>query len=146
MRKSPAAMVLPELSSASISILLASILLASILLSPILSPAEADNAPSKESWIEQMAAVLPGVVCAENQYFRKCFNLDRSGCDSEAQSAVKLCAAKYAPEMPAVLSPKDGEKWGSKISECVYHTFESNLQKAGKKIDSDECKDPTKWQ
>ncbi|WP_420264820.1 hypothetical protein [Candidatus Magnetominusculus dajiuhuensis] len=142
MRKFPAAVFPPALSSAPI--LLAPAFL-SLFLS-LVSPALADNAPSRESWIGQMVVVMPGVVCAEGQYFRKCFNLDRIGCNSEAESAVKVCAARYATEMPTALSPKDGQQWGSKISECAYDVFESNLQKAGKKVDSDDCKDPAKWQ
>ncbi|MBF0567850.1 MAG: hypothetical protein HQK95_03185 [Nitrospirae bacterium] len=146
MRKFPAVVFPPALSSAPILLAPTFLSLFLSLVSPLVSPALADNAPSKESWIGQMVVVMPGVVCADGQYFRKCFNLDRIGCNSEAESAVKLCASKYAPEMPVVVSPKDGEQWGSKISGCAYDVFESNLQKAGKKIDSDDCKDPAKWQ
>lgn len=110
---------------------------------PVAAPAQAEYAVAKDSWIGQMSVVLPGIMCAENQYFRKCFNLNQTGCNDEAAQAVKLCLTKYAPEIPAAISPRDGEQWGSKISGCVYETIKSNLKTT---IDSDECKDLSKQQ
>ncbi|MBF0457473.1 MAG: hypothetical protein HQK99_06220 [Nitrospirae bacterium] len=127
-------------SSVVLTLMLVSV---SILLSA--AAAAADSAPSKESWIGQMSAVLPGVMCAPNQYFRKCFNIDQNSCNDEAVRAVKSCAARYAPEMPAVFLPKDGENWGRIISECVYEALESNLQ-TNNKITSGDCKDLSKRQ
>ncbi|MBF0404707.1 hypothetical protein [Candidatus Magnetominusculus xianensis] len=115
----------------------------SVLMFPAATTAQAGNALAKENWIGQMSVVLPGIMCAENQYFRKCFNLNQTGCNDEAAQAVKSCLTKHAAEIPAALSPRDGEHWGSKISGCVYETIKSNLKTT---IDSDECNDLSKRQ
>ncbi|MEO5358922.1 MAG: hypothetical protein H7843_00590 [Nitrospirota bacterium] len=119
------------------------LLLVSILMFPATTTAQAGNAVAKENWTGQMSIVLPGIMCAENQYFRKCFNLNQTGCNNEATQAVKSCLTKYAAEIPTTLSPRDGEHWGSKISGCVYETIKSNLKTT---IDSDECNDLSKRQ
>ncbi|MBF0320341.1 MAG: hypothetical protein HQL01_11125 [Nitrospirae bacterium] len=109
--------------------------------------AAATNPVTKENWIEQMAVIMPKFLCADNQYFRKCFGIDQSGCNTETARAVKACMDKYTAEMPASLSPKDGESWGRKITECAYESYESNLKASAiKKIESAQCKDLSRLQ
>lgn len=111
-----------------------------ILLSALIpaATAAADVSITKDKWIGQMSEVLQGIMCAENQYFRKCFNLNQVTCNDEAARAVTSCVTKYATEMPAALLPKDGQLWGSKLSECAYKELESNLPAPS---DSAQCKD-----
>ncbi|MCG6552214.1 MAG: hypothetical protein L7F77_07795 [Candidatus Magnetominusculus sp. LBB02] len=111
--------------------LIAPLILLMSLLLPTANAVSAETATSKEHWIEQLAVILPNIMCSENQYFAKCFKSNPSDCYDGAALAVKSCTQRYASEMPATIPPKEGELWGRKISECAYEAFKSGLKPAG---------------
>lgn len=99
---------------------------------------------SKSQFIDYMKTALPNAFCAEKQYFRKCFKVTEDVCLSEAMRATKVCILSMEGEMPEKFhQPKDGADWGTKMGTCAGTNYEVSLTKS--KIDSADCKDPSKW-
>jgi hypothetical protein len=91
-----------------------------------------------------MKTALPNAFCAERQYFRKCFKISEDICIKEALRATKVCLASMEDELPAQIhQPADGQKWGGKLGKCAGTAFETSL--INNKVNSADCKDPSKW-
>ncbi|MDH4262163.1 MAG: hypothetical protein OEV78_03855 [Spirochaetia bacterium] len=100
---------------------------------------------SKKTWIEGMTSALPAAFCNSSQYFRQCFNITAIECEETALSATRICIKENEEKIPDVLvQPEDGRNWGTKIGSCAGKTFELSLIK--KRINNDQCNDPSNWQ
>lgn len=105
----------------------------------------ADIVVPKAKFTEEFKAALPANFCADKAFFRKCFTVTPEVCKSTVTTAVTACIVSLDKELPLQFhQPADGKKWGEVLGGCAGEKFEVELQKS--KVESADCKDPTKWQ
>src|SRR5262249_8389965 len=98
------------------------------------------------AWRADMARGLPDIFCRSETYFRKCFKVKTEQCRKEIRLQFALCYHRMEPDMPAELKqPEDGALWGGKFRACMGEYYKQSLTGEKLAIESDDCKDPTKW-
>lgn len=97
----------------------------------------------KSQWFGQMEKALPNNFCAQQQYFRQCFEVDAKTCKSTLASATRECIGQIESDVPDELDGQSRQKWGERLGQCAGQTYETNL--ADKRIDSERCNDPDNW-
>lgn len=108
--------------------------------------AQAEVVVTRSQFIEAMRTSLPNAFCREDQYFRKCFNVTEDDCIREGLRATKTCLLSMESQIPQKLKqPEDGRTWGEKIGQCAGTAYESSLGADKKKLETKDCKDPSKW-
>jgi len=100
---------------------------------------------SKEQWISAMKTALPAAFCNSSQYFRQCFDVTAIECEEAAASTTRLCLNELNNQIPeALIQPKDGTYWGTKVGECAGVAYETSL--INKRISNKKCNDASNWQ
>jgi hypothetical protein len=98
----------------------------------------------RDVWVAQFSVALPVALCRDNFYFRACFTVTAEECERTAESATRVCLAKFKKQLPEKFhQPDEGTEWGSKIGNCVGTAFEVALP--SHKISNAKCNDPSQW-
>ncbi len=99
---------------------------------------------AKQDWIRTMRTALPTAFCEPDAYFRQCFKVTAEQCEQTALSATRICLEELKDQVPAILKqPDDGNRWGSKLGECVGNAYEASL--TAKRLHSEKCDNPSAW-
>ncbi len=117
-------------------------LLFGVLLAPYAGMAQ-EATPSKSEWLNKMRTAVPTSFCRDKQYFRQCFDVERSTCEKTAASATRTCIRKLESEMPDTFNRERGRKWGQRLGECAGRAYEVSLSQ--KRIESDKCNNVENW-
>jgi hypothetical protein len=116
----------------------------SLTLSAPASAQNAQNVVTKAAWIDAMKTALPVAFCQDNTYFRSCFTISQEECESTATSATRVCLSKVENAIPAMIhQPAEGSSWGEKVGSCAGNAFDAT--RAGQKLDTPKCNDPSAW-
>ncbi|OGQ04190.1 MAG: hypothetical protein A2W61_08080 [Deltaproteobacteria bacterium RIFCSPLOWO2_01_44_7] len=100
---------------------------------------------SKKEWGDAMKSGLPVLLCKRDEYFRDCFKISQEECEDIIASATRVCFKQIETQIPSkIVQPRDGEKWGRKIGECVGVSAETTL--TDDKISNKKCNDPNAWE
>ena len=84
----------------------------------------ADASVERAAWATIMETQLPALLCVQPP-FSVCFVEGRPGCEKEARRLTRQCIADQG--VPARFPASHGEKWGSKVGECVGVALERAL-------------------
>lgn len=100
----------------------------------------------KEQFQKQFETVLPESFCKEDEFYRKCFQVDKATCEKQMTGATKTCFKKMDQKIPSqLIQPQQGAEWGQKIGSCAATEYETSLKKAKRFTATTVCKDPKKW-
>ncbi|MBY0315970.1 MAG: hypothetical protein K2Q26_10645 [Bdellovibrionales bacterium] len=98
----------------------------------------------KGKFLEHMKSGLPNMLCAEESYFRKCFDISKRDCEKQAQKETKTCLNKLEKEIPKVINqPDEGSRWGASLGSCTGLALEKVFKNQRKNTPT--CNDPSKW-
>jgi hypothetical protein len=88
--------------------------------------ATADNL-SVDKWRSAFHLGLAKSFCAENQFFRKCFDVTEAECLQTATRATDTCLASETARMPATVDEVSGRTWGKKVGGCAGGQYQRAL-------------------
>jgi hypothetical protein len=106
------------------------------------APSYAEGA-SKQAWLQRMKTTLPTKMCAEQQYFRQCFDVDARQCERTMASATRSCVREFESDIPDTLDRDAGRRWGKRLGQCAGGTYETSL--TGQRIDDERCNNIDNW-
>jgi len=98
---------------------------------------------SKQDWIKQFEPAVVTALCEPQQYFRKCFEIDDTGCRTAMGRHVHTCLLENDPSIPDQLDQADGRRWGGEIGACAGTAYEEEL--SAKRRHDARCDDPNAW-
>lgn len=112
-------------------------------------PAPASSAPAgdtiaREEWRAQAEAHLAPVSCTENTYYRLCFAVEQSECESTIVASARACFERHWPEAPARLQKAlDRDAWVRTLMDCVMGRYDKALR--AKKSALPNCQALPSW-
>ncbi len=78
----------------------------------------------KKAWIENMQRGLPGLLCQDDHYFVKCFEVSHQQCVDFTKLLVEGCLNNANLTLPQNLDSQQREYWGQMIGRCSYDLYE----------------------
>jgi hypothetical protein len=91
---------------------------------------------SKTDWIQEIQKEAPSKLCAEKSYFRSCFEVSTTKCQSLASQELRNCLKQVSlPSKIEALSV--GPQMGRLLGKCVGKNMERQL--ASEKADESSC-------
>lgn len=103
----------------------------------------ASSAFAGKSFLDEATKDFPKAVCAETQFFKKCYGMKTSTCEKQLRVAADYCLLKSPDGKKALdgktLSEPEKENFGS----CIGDRFKATNQK--RQIASAECGEFHRW-
>ena len=103
------------------------------------SPTE-NQTLEKYVWLTKIKKELSQKSCEEDQYFMHCFDVDHATCLQFTEIYLTACMDNLAPQIPAMLTPKEAQKWGPMLVFCSHDLYTRFM--ADKKKSLPECESP----
>lgn len=97
----------------------------------------------KSRWLDQMEKALPSNFCAQQQYFRQCFEVDANTCKRTMASATRGCIDQIESDVPKELDGQTKRKWGERLGQCATENYQNQL--SDQRIDSERCNNVDNW-
>jgi hypothetical protein len=96
-------------------------------------------------WAVGMYALLPKLVCQDNQIYRQCYAVSQNECETAMKSATADCLQKHLSELPPDISTnkKVGSHWGQIVGACASEKYSSSLK--SKFTNTNECNNMNNW-
>ncbi|MFI4938290.1 MAG: hypothetical protein ACHQJ6_07275 [Candidatus Berkiellales bacterium] len=83
---------------------------------------------NKKDWAINVQKNLPALLCEQDHYFVKCFDVTQKDCTDFNQLLVQACLNNIIIALPPTLSDQEGEYWGQMVARCAYDLYEKHMQ------------------
>ena len=88
------------------------------------------------------------IFCADGSFFRECYSLGATECETEATKVIDACLNPMREEIALKVSQnasaEEGRVMGEKAGACSAEKLKANLQ--SRWTNSEKCNDPAQWQ
>lgn len=107
--------------------------------------ARATWSPAGKRWAEQLAAIMPGMMCKDTMYFRSCFDVTGPECERIALTEMNRCLDQHPEVVPQQVTRETGEAAGTRIGRCAGGALEAVLRARGTFKGTPVCSDVEHW-
>ncbi len=96
-------------------------------------------------WAVGMYALLPELVCQDNQIYRQCYAVSQNECETAMKSATADCLQSHLSELPPDITTnkKIGSHWGEIVGACASEKYSSSLK--SKFTNTNDCNNMNNW-
>lgn len=99
----------------------------------------------RPQFLASWTTLVANGFCRDGMYFRECFHVTQSECIELATRSAQNCIAAHSASIPDPIAAADAVSIGRTLGECAGTAYEQALAAQGKRKNSAECNDPSRW-